>query len=478
MNFIYLIKKICKKYPDNNVVIENGKNTTYKELWEKIKLACKFYQQQDIKKGDRILILLPNSANFLIYHYAALKMGAISVPMKTEYKIYELSKIVDNCAPRIFVTWNTWLNENSAIFQELKYRVAFISIDDINLDDGEGVTSISSVRNNDLASINYSYSGDGYPKGAALDHGNHIYAAIGYSKFQRFTYKDNLLIILPMPHVYTLSGCLNSSLIAGGTITIIDNLLPKSIFRAIEDFKVTVLSAIPVVFEYLARYKRKERYDLSSLRLCVTGGELMPEDLQYKFEKLLKTQIVQGYGLTECLPLICNPAGRRNKRGTLGIPGRKDIKIKIVNEKNEKLLVDQTGEILIKSPTTMLQYYNLPDDTKKVLKDGWFYTGDIGKIDKDGHLYFCGLKKKIYNIYGNNIDPLEIKNVLLEHPLIEKANIFLKVLPDEDSILNSKIICADICIKNGLKISSTEIRKYCMKKIAAYKVPERINIYN
>lgn len=431
----------------------------------------------NVLRGDRILIVLPNSSNFLIYHFAALKIGAISVPVKTEYKFYELVAIFNNCQPKLFLSCHNWLNSNDSLWQELKSKVNIIAVDDINLENEKREAGICPVRNSDIASINYTYFGNGNPKGAALTHGNHIYAATGYSRHQNFNSNDKFLVILPMPHVYTLSGCINSSLITGGTLVIINMYSPKAIFSAIENYKITVLTAVPVVFEHLAKFKRKEKYDISSLRLCVTGGELMPEKLQHEFEKMLKKQIVQGYGLTESLPIICNPPGIRNKPGTLGIPGRKEIEIKIVNENNEEVKIGQIGEILINSPTTMSGYYNLPEDTKRILKDGWLYTGDLGKIDEDGFLHFHGLKKKIFNIYGNKIDPLEVKNMLHTHPLIEKANIYLEILSNEGYIIGSKRICADIYVSNGKEISSVEIRDYCKEKVASYKIPEKFNFY-
>ncbi len=477
MNFIYLLKRATRNYPEKGAVIENGKVITYQECWEKINFVGKLYRDLGVKRNDRVIIVLPNSANFIFYHFAALKIGAISVPVKSEYKICEFAAILENCKPKIFVSCDKWLNENNSILKEFKPDINFISIDNINLKSEKTESAICIVRNSDIATLTYSYFGDGYPKGAALTHGNHIYAANGISKHVGFTSDDKFLIVLPMSHVFTLSGSINTSMIKGGTIVIIGSYLPRFIFSAVENYKITVLAAVPAVFEYLSKFQRKERYDLSSLRRCITGGDFMPERLHREFEDELKFQILQGYGLTETLPILCNPSGTYNRPGTLGLPGRRDIKLKIVNEENEEIKIGQTGEILVKSPTTMLGYYNLPDETNKILKDGWLYTRDIGKIDKDGFLYFYGLKKKIFNIYGNKVDPLEVRNVLLEHPFIEKVNIYLEILSNDKYIIGSKRICADIYVRDGQRISRVEIRDYCKEKIAAYKIPEKFNIY-
>ena len=477
MNFIYLLKRVTKEYPEKNAVIENGKPVTYLELWEKINFAGRLYQDSGVKCNDRILIALPNSTNFIFFHFAAIKIGAISVPVKSEYKIHEFAAILENCQPKIFVSCDRWLKENNSILEKFKYKIKFISVDDVNFEIKKRECVLWPAKNSDIATITYAYFGDGYPKGAALTHANHIYAAIGISKHVEFISDDRFLIVLPMSHVFPLSGSINTSIIKGGTIVIIDSYSPKSIFSAVQNYKVTVLAAVPVIFEYLAKFKRKDNYDISTLRLCITGGDSMPERLHREFEKKLDSQILQGYGLTETLPILCNPPGTHNRPGTLGLPGRKDIEIKIVNEEKEEVAIGQIGEILIKSPTTMSRYYNLPDDTEEILKDGWLYTGDLGKTDKDGFLYFHGLIKKIFNIYGNKVDPLEVKNMLLKHPFIEEVNIYLEILSDDGYIIGSKRICADIYVREGQEISSIEIRDYCCEKIASYKIPGKFNFY-
>jgi long-chain acyl-CoA synthetase len=480
MNFTSILKKAVDSFPGKPFIIENGHPVSYKEFWEIMTAITGRYEDAGIKRGDPVLIALPNSAGLLLCHFAAMNMAAISVPVKIDYRSHEYSLIIQNCRPKAVVSDGDWWQENSSLFEKNAPAIPYLSIGDL-LGGSTGYdkkkAGICPVFNHETASINYSYSGDGYPKGATLTHGNHIYAATGYTRHMGFVPGDIFLITLPMQHVYALSGCINSSIIKGATNVIIYGLSPKSVFAAVETYKITVLSAVPALFELLARFKRKERYDISSLRRCVTGGDHMTKELQRTFEKLLNVQIIQGYGLTESLPIICNPHGKRNKPGTLGIPGRRDIEIKILDETHQEAGVDQMGEILIKSPTTMRGYYNLPEDTHHVLKDGWLYTGDYGSLDADGFLHFHGLKKNIFNIYGNNADPLEIQTILLAHPLIEKANITLENL-SKDSIIGSKKIHADIYIKKDSTISRQEIVSYCREKIAAYKIPKNIEIYH
>lgn len=457
---------------------DDGVEISYKDLWEKINFIDNLYLAKNVNYGDRILIVLPNCINFILYYFAALKIGAVPVSVKESFRIVEFSAIVENCQPKLFITSGKWLNENGNIIDELKFQGEVVDVDVIEVKNEKNDTGIYYTKNSDLAGISYSYFGDGYPKGAALSHANYIYAAIGYSKHLGLTHDDVFLAILPMPHVFSFSGCINTPIVTGSTIVVASEYSPKAILSYIDKYNITVLTASPVIYELISKYKRIDKYDLSSLRICITGGELMTEERQQKISSVLKTNILQGYGLTETLPILCNPVNGQDKPGTLGIPGRKDIFIKIVNEKGEEVETGEIGEILVKSPTSISGYYNLPGETEKLIKDDWLYSGDLGKVDEDGFVYFWGLKKKIFNIYGNNIDPMELEKVLLSHPLIDKINIYLEVQQHNDFITGSKVICADIYVKGIDNISAKDIKTYCLNKIAAYKIPEKINLFS
>lgn len=473
MNFTCLIRGISRHIPDHDAVITGGTATSFQEFWRKIVAVGSCYRRWNVSTGDRVILVLPNGLDFLLSHFAALKIGAISVPLKNEYKWWELNPIIAECRPHLLVSDDAWLDENLHAL-ELPAETRVASVDRLSPDFCDDCDSPpSALSSHALASINYTYTGDGVPKGAMLTHANHIYAATGYARHQGFTAQDRFLIILPMSHVFALSGCVNSGLIRGSTLAIQNSLAPKAILAAIEKHRITILSAVPCVFQYLARFPRKDRYDLSSLRLCVTGGDYMPADFHQEYEKGLGAQIVQGYGLTESLPIICNPPGRRNQPGTLGIPGRKDIEIRIVDGNSQELPCGEIGEIIIRSPTTMSGYYRRSRDTQKVLRGGWLYTGDWGKLGEDGFLHFCGVKKNIFNLYGNKVDPLEISRALLEHPMVDHVEIYPETLEGT----REQQICACVVVKlGGEKLSSSELREFLKMRIAGYKIPKKIFI--
>jgi long-chain acyl-CoA synthetase len=291
-----------------------------------------------------------------------------------------------------------------------------------------------------------------------------------------FTSEERFLIILPMAHVYALSGCVNSGLIRGATLVILERYTPRPIFAALESERITVLSAVPAVFELLARFPKKERYDLSALRLCVTGGAFLPAAAQREHEAALGVQMVQGYGLSECLPVICNPPDGRSKPGTLGIPGRRDIHLRILGPGGEVLPPGEVGEIAVASPTTMQGYHELPEDTAAVLRDGWLLTGDRGSMDGDGFLYYHGLSKPILNVRGNKVDLEEVRSVLLRHP--EVAAVELEGEGEEDPARFgvSPEIRAEVVLLDGQPVEAAELKAYLRRRLAGYKVPAKITV--
>ncbi len=269
---------------------------------------------------------------------------------------------------------------------------------------------------------------------------------------------------MPIPHVYTLAGCVHAGLIAAGTLVLHSGFSPRSIYSAVEKHKITVISAIPGVFEYLADYQRKARFDLSSLRRCITGGELFDAARQAEAEKKLGVPLLQGYGLTESLPVLCSRV-TDNVYGAMGIPGRKDISIKIAGPDGCRLPADEVGEIWIRSPTNMVGYYNKPAETKAVFHGDWLKTGDLGKVDAQGTLYFMGLKKHILKIRGNTASSGEIERAFLEHPRIRKASVSM-----------CPTLTAELLLTEGDEITPAEIRKFCKARIARYKIPETIRL--
>ena len=470
MNVAQLIRRVARRSPASDAVVTDDGTASFADLWRAIAAAGQFYLDHGVGAGDRVLLILPNGEAFLHFHFGALKIGAVSVPVRADYTWWEVRRIAANCEPRLVVSTADWLARNQRPLQ-LDPRIAVHAIESLRAQMPPGDETIHAGGSSMLASINYSYFGHGYPKGAMLTHANHIYAATGYARHQGFRSDDRLFVSLPMCHVYALSGCVNAGLAAGAALVPSTQEMPRGILRSVERHRVTVLSLVPAMFECVAHYPRRVRFDLSSLRLLVTGGAYMPATQQRAFERALGAELVQGYGLTECLPIICNPPGDRNRHGTLGIPGRRDIFIRIVGSAGTPLPRNAVGEIQIRSTTTMRGYYRLPEDTRAMFDGDWLRTGDVGSLDEDGYLRFHGMTKPIFNVYGNKVDPMEVRHVLQEHPDVAEANVATARSRHADSLAGSARMIATVRPRPGVSITRAALRAFCADRLAGYKVP-------
>ena len=454
-------------------MVTDNRSETFSEFWRNIVAVGQFYLDFGIKVEDRVILVLPNSHEFLHFHFGALKNGIISVPVRYDYTGWEVRRMALNCEPRLVLSTSEWLEKNERQLS-LPPGIALISVEEAISRSRPGSDEARPVRNRAIASVHYSYFGGGHPKGAMLTHANHIYAATGYARHQGFRSTDRLLVMLPMCHVYALSGCVNAGLVRGGTLVPTTHFMPGSIFRDVERHRITILSSVPSVFECLANYKKKGNFDLSSLRLLVTGGAYMPAEQQRAFETALGTEMVQGYGLTECLPVICNPSGAGNRRGTLGIPGRRDIFIRIMDENGKALPPDQVGEIQIRSTTNMAGYHRHPEETEKMFVGEWLRTGDLGTLDSDGYLHFRGMSKPILNLNGNKVDPLEVRAAILEHPGVAGVEVWAEPHKRETRENGDMRIHAKITPQRNTSVIESEIRAFCLTRLAGYKIPQTI----
>jgi long-chain acyl-CoA synthetase len=474
VNFTRLLHAWARRAPDKEAVVAGGRSISFDGLWRRIAGASALYRDFDIAPGEAVAIVVPNGIEFLALHFGALAAGIISLPIKPEYRAFEVSRIVADCRPRLLIATRRWLAENGPLL--IAPSLETIAVEDIGdlAQRGENGPPLA-VPNSATASLNVTYFGGGVPRAAVLTHANHLYAAIGYAHHQRFRHDERFLVFLPMSHVYALSGCVNSGLIRGGTLVVIERSTPRAILRAVEEHRITVLSAVPAVYEMLARFPGRERYDLSSLRLCVSGGAFFPETEQRELEAALGWPIVQGYGLTECLPVICNPPGAGNRPGTLGVPGRRDIHVRILDGRGRPLRAGEVGEIAISSPTIMREYCAAPADTARALPDGWLRTGDLGSLDAEGYLHFHGLAKPIINLHGNKVDPLEVAAALETHPGVAAAKVWAEAAgaPLVAPELRASVECAA-----GCEVDGPALQRFLRERLAGYKVPSRIEVFH
>ncbi len=478
MNLGTSLHWVSTKMKDKVCLIEGDTEVSYSQLWENIEKLAKAFLNIGIKENDKIAIVLPNCKEFIYSFYALARINAINIPLNQSLTSYELGNILNDCKPRALITTcGLYMAKISPIFNNI-----IITIDECN----EPETKIYNFKelfklamtgrlpdfkssNGQVATINYTYRGLGKPLGAMLTHGNYHYGAIAYVRLTELMTRHKVLLITPMFHIFTLISCVIVSLLRGATIVIMKGFIPSHVFKTIEEHKIDFIIAVPTVYILLLKNYDIKRHDVSSLKYGITGGSYMPADIHEKIKKEMGIELFQGYGLTETVPVTCNPQSR-NKPESLGVPGR-NMKVEIANEKGEIVSCGIKGEIVIGGPSVMKGYYNRNGENKRFIKNSWFYTGDYGWKDKDGYVYFSGLKKDIVKIGGNNVDLNEVRGVLELFPGVKDVRLVIV----EDELWGHRIH-ADMVIASNKEITEKEIKAFCSQKLAIYKIPKNILI--
>ena len=273
-----------------------------------------------------------------------------------------------------------------------------------------------------------------------------------------------------MSHIFTLVSCVIVPLLRGATIVIMRNFIPRHIFKAIEEYKVDFIISVPTVYNSLLKNFKKGKFNITTLKCGITGGSYLSLDMHKKIKEDMGIELFQGYGLTETMPISCNPKAR-NKPESLGIAGH-EVEVQVVNEQGEKNQPNSIGEILIGGPTVMRGYFNNDEANKLYLKEGWFYTGDYGRIDNEGYIYFDSLKKNIAKIGGYAVDLKEVQETLSGHPGV----IATKLNVTKDDLWGS-LLNAEITLNNNSKsVTEKGLKSFCADRLALYKIPRNIII--
>ena len=460
MNLGTSLHWVSTKMSEKTCIVQDGTEVSYSELWKNIELLAKAFLKMGLKQDDRIVIFLPNCKEFIYSFYALSRINVISVPLNPQLTSFELKKIFNDCKPKGIITTSSLYDKKiSSIFDKDRLVIAIDKqINELLSIGREGHLPNFNTSNNQIATINYTYRGLGKPLGATLTHGNYHHGAIGYVRLTEVVTAQRFLLVIPMSHIFTLVSCVIVPLLRGATVVITRSFIPSHILKVIEAHKIDFIIAVPTVYISLLKNYSKGRFDISSLKYGITGGSYMPPAIHKAIKEEMGIGLLQGYGLTETMPIACNPKSR-NRPDSLGVSGH-EVEVKIAD-----------GEILIGGPTVMQGYYNKNGENQKFLKKGWFYTGDNGQLDENGYIYFNGLKKDIAKIGGNNVDLKEVRDVMSSFP--GAKDVELDVITDD---LWGHRINARLELASKKQATEKDIKSFCKERLAIYKIPRKILI--
>jgi len=480
-----LLKKSAKKHPNNLAVIFHDKRITFSELDDLSDKFAAALHDMNVKKGDRVALFLPNTPEYIISYYSALKTGAVITAMSPLFKERELEYQLNNSGAETIVTLNSLYPLVKGIQEKTRLKRIIVTdtpppefAKDLQVHFFQKLMEKYSPKlpkleinpMGDLAALQYTGGTTGVPKGAMLTHHNLLSNAVAFATWLRIREgKEVFLAALPLFHIYGMTTSMNAPIYEAETMVLIPRFDPKDVLEAIEKHRVTVFCGVPTMYIMLLSYPEVAQYDLSSLRFCVSGGATLPPDVQRKFIELTGGVLIEGYGLSEASPVThVNPADATMKTVKIGSIGLAlpDTEAKIVDLETgtRGLSFGETGELVVRGPQVMKGYWKMPKETKAVLKGGWLYTGDIARMDEEGYVYIIDRKKDLIKYGGYSVYPREVEDVLYEHPAVKICAIVGK--PDP---VDGEIPKAFIALKDGKNATEEEIIEFVKGRVAAYK---------
>jgi long-chain acyl-CoA synthetase len=471
MNLADNLVRSAQTYPDRPAVRLDDLLLTYTDLDARSARVAGLLASYGLRPGDRVAIMLPNVPEFAVVYYGVLRAGGVVVPMNPLLKEREVAYyLADSQAGLIFV-WHGFTEE--AHRGAAKAGVACVVVDggfgDL-LAAAEPVTDVVDRAPADTAVILYTSGTTGQPKGAELTHANlSTNVETATTDLFHLTARDVVFGGLPLFHSFGQTCGLNAAVSAGACLTLVARFAPDKVLRVLEQDRVTVFEGVPTMYVALLAAPDRDRYDVSALRVCVSGGAALPVEVMRGFEKAFGCIILEGYGLSETSPVASfNHPDAERKPGSIGTPIR-GVEMRVVDEHGDDVPRGEVGEIAIRGQNVMKGYWRRADATAGAIPDGWFRTGDMARMDEDGYFFIVDRKKDLIIRGGYNVYPREIEEVLYEHPAVAEA----AVVGVPDAGLGEEVGAA-VVLKPGVRATAEELRDHLKRQVAAYKYPRLV----
>lgn len=488
MNLPQSVYERAKKQPDKTAYIFLEDEVTYGQFEQSVAMFAGSLQKLGVKEGDHIALLVGNTPHFLITLYASWRLGAVVIPINPTYTPKEISYIVQNGDTKVIVALDRLAplfaakdklfpnveaiiaceTDEEAVKQCMQLPEKPLFFREI-IQKAQPVLELKELDKDDNAIILYTSGTTGLPKGAILTHENVYSNARDVGTYLRMSHDDRVVATLPIFHVFALTVVVNAPLYRGATILLIPQFSPKEVFRVIHEQKATVFAGVPTMFNFMYQSENGKPEYYETIRLSISGGSALPVSLLHNFEEKFNTRISEGYGLSEASPVTCfNPLDRERIPGSIGM-SIVNVENKVVDENGNEVPKGEVGELIARGPNIMKGYYKMPEETEKVLKNGWLHTGDMATEDEEGYFYIVDRKKDMIIVGGFNVYPREVEEVLYQHPeIVECAVVGTK----HDEL--GEEVNAHIVLKKGSTLTEQDIIEFAAKQLVKYKVPTNI----
>jgi long-chain acyl-CoA synthetase len=491
--------------PDKTAIVYYGREISYSELNTTSDLFAHYLATNGVKKGDRVAIFMGNCPQYVVAHFGIQKIGAIVCPCSPLFKELELEYELNDCGAEILVAWNHFMPTISKIKDQTGLRKIITTHLDDFLPDNPALPLPEAMKNlprhesgdiedflsivtgplsepptvdidmrNDISLLQYTGGTTGMPKGCMLTSYAALFKTATVCTFAELDENDVCLVTMPIFHIAGMLAGMNSCIYSGATQVLMTLFDPETAMKAIENYGVSFwYSAVPMNVAIMA-HPELESHDLTSLKLCLTSsfGIQLSEEIAADWARRTGGGVlVEGaYGLSETHTADTFMPRQMIRYDTVGIPGPdQEFRIVDIEDRNREMPIGEQGEIVLKNPAVFKGYWNQPEASADTLKDGWVYTGDIGKFDDEGFLYLLGRLKEMIKVSGFSVFPEEVENFLNRHPAVAQSAVI--GVPDPTK---GEVVKAFIVLKAGHSTSADEIRSWARDAMSSYKCPVHV----
>lgn len=505
-SMVEMLDGAVAKFADRPCIDFLDKKYTYAQVGQLVNQVAKGLQEMGVRKGHKVGLFLPNTPYAVIFYYGILKAGGTVVNFNPLYAEREIEHMIEDSESDVMVTLDLKVTFDKlakmigrtrlrtiiacpmAAILPFPKNVLFPLVKRKEIADTSSVAAhvvtFKQVTSNDgrpapvpvnpaedVAVLQYTGGTTGVPKGAMLTHGN-LYANTTQAALwfpEAAEGAERMLGVLPLFHVFAMTGVMNWPLLKGAEIVLLPRFELDQVMQTIHKKKPTLFPAVPTIYTAINNHKDRDKYDLSSIKFCISGGAPLPVEVKAEFEKLTGCKLVEGYGLSECSPVATtNPVNGVNKPGSIGLPLPGTL-IEIVSLDDRSKLVPrgERGEICIRGPQVMQGYWKKPEETANTIVDGRLHTGDVGYMDEEGFTFIVDRIKDMILAGGYNVYPRNVEEALYQHPGV--AEVIVLGVPDP---YRGQTVKAYVKVRDGYTVSPEELKSFLSDKLSPIEMPK------
>ncbi len=503
------LDEAARDYPDRPAVLFHNRRVSYARLKQDAERFAFGLRELGIGKGDRIAVMLPNIPQTLTAFWGVVKNGATLVMVNPLYMETELvghlcdagckamilldrfwakvAPLRDRLPVKTFIVTTVadalafplnLLAQAKSLLARGKDRPALPYGRDVvrwkAVAGARGSWSCPADPERDIVLLQYTGGTTGTPKGVMLSHaslGTNAFQTLAFIRERRET-PHSFIAVMPFFHVYGLSVCAVIPALLAAAVAPVPQYTPIDMLRLISKVKPTIFPGAPAIYNSLLQQKTLGDYDLTSIKLCISGSAPLARDILDRFKQVTGASILEGYGLTEASPIThANPDSKGlRKENSIGMPIPGTLARIVDMERGEETLPPgELGELAVKGPQVMLGYWNRPEETARTVRDGWLYTGDLAFMDEEGYFFIMDRKKDLVLVGGYNVYPREVDEVLMAHPDIQDA-----VAVGVPDALKGESIKAFVVPRKGASLKKSDVTAWCRARLASYKLPRSV----